>query len=171
MQNSGTNVTTKLGILKALEASPPEMVISLLSQITDVVENTMDGTSGALYAIFLNNLMHYFKLRAREATSVDTAFWTQALNSTLSSLSKYTPAQVGDRTMMDALIPFTSELGASGDVKQAAQVAKEGALKTMSMRPGLGRTVYIGNEDMWMGTIPDPGAWGLSMFFEGLAKG
>lgn len=163
-------VITKIGILYALTTSPPEDVIGLLSQVTDVVENSMDGTSGALYAIFLNNLTHYFKLRTKEAISVDTRFWTHALSSTLSSLSKYTPAQVGDRTMMDSLIPFVLTLEASSDVKQAAQAAKEGALKTMSMRPGLGRTVYIGNEERWMGKIPDPGAWGLKAFFEGLAE-
>jgi len=130
----------------------------------------MDGTSGALYAIFLNNLTHYFKLRTNESTSINAGFWIEALTSTLASLSKYTPADVGDRTMMDALIPFVLALKTSGDLKQAAQAAKEGALKTMSMRPGLGRTVYIGNEDTWMGKIPDPGAWGLKVFFEGLAE-
>ena len=142
----------------------------MLSQITSVVESTMDGTSGALYAISLNNLTYYFKLHANEASVVETRFWTEALKSALSALSRYTPAQIGDRTMMDALIPFTTTLVLTGNLREATKEAKEGTLKTVFLRPGLGRTVYIGNEDSWLGKIPDPGAWGLSKFFEGLAS-
>ncbi|KAK5046878.1 hypothetical protein LTR84_007232 [Exophiala bonariae] len=158
------------GIQKALATSRPKNIIKLLSRITEVVESTMDGTSGALYGIFLNSLLHYFRSHAEVMTVVDRGFWTLALDSALTVLSKYTPAQVGDRTMMDALIPFTLALKASSDVQHAASVAKEGALKTRSMRPGLGRTVYIGNEEAWLGKVPDPGAWGLSEFFEGLVR-
>ncbi|KAL2394116.1 Dihydroxyacetone kinase 1 [Exophiala dermatitidis] len=156
-------------VLKSLSTSPPQNIIALLDQVAAAVEDTMDGTSGALYTIFLNSLTHYFKLRAGEKTTVDTTFWSKALESTLAALTKYTPAQVGDRTLMDALLPFAQSLQATGDFKQASQAAKEGAAKTAAMRPGLGRSVYIGNEETWLGKIPDPGAWGLSKFFEGLA--
>lgn len=130
----------------------------------------MDGTSGALYAIFLNSLTHFFKLHANERATVDTKFWSDALGSALSALAKYTPAQIGDRTLMDALLPYAQALQSTSDFRQASQAAKEGAAKTAAMRPGLGRTVYIGNEESWFGKIPDPGAWGLSKFFEGLTQ-
>lgn len=128
----------------------------------------MDGTSGALYAIFLNNLTHYARSRATQAVVVDTAFWAQALQTAASALSKYTPAQVGDRTVMDALIPFVDSLSVDGELGKAAAAAAGGATKTRQMRPGLGRSVYIGNQDAWLGKVPDPGAWGLSKFFSGL---
>jgi dihydroxyacetone kinase len=130
--------------MSQLTASPPTDIISLLSSITFVVEQTMDGTSGALYAIFLNSLTHYFVSRAREATVVDSKFWGEALDTALKSLKKYTAADVGDRTLMDALIPFVLELRL-GSLQEASAAAAEGA--TMFMRPGLGRTVYIGDED------------------------
>lgn len=130
----------------------------------------MDGTSGALYAIFLNNLTHYFKLHAQETTSVDANFWSSALDAALASLQKYTPATAGDRTLMDSLIPFITTLR-TASLHEASTAARQGAEKTMFMRPGLGRSVYIGNEESWLGKIPDPGAWGLSKFFEGLYQG
>jgi dihydroxyacetone kinase len=130
----------------------------------------MDGTSGALYAIFLNNLTKYFKIHAQEATSVNAKFWSSALEAALVSLQRYTPATAGDRTLMDALIPFINSLR-TASLHDASAAARQGAEKTMFMRPGLGRSVYIGNEKSWLGKIPDPGAWGLSKFFEGLYHG
>ncbi|EXJ91910.1 hypothetical protein A1O3_00460 [Capronia epimyces CBS 606.96] len=157
-------------VLNSLSTYPPKNIIALLDQVAAAVEDSMDGTSGALYAIFLNSLTHYFKLYANQKATVDTKFWTEALASTLSALAKYTPAQVGDRTLVDALLPFAHALQSTGNLQQASQAAKDGAAKTASMRPGLGRTVYIGNDESWFGKIPDPGAWGLSKFFDGLAQ-
>jgi len=70
---------------------------------------------------------------------------------------------------MDSLIPFVKTLGSSGDAKKAAQASREGAEKTKAMKASLGRSVYVGAEDEWRGKIPDPGAWGLAEFFDGLA--
>ena len=85
------------------------------------------------------------------------------------SMSKYTPAKPGDRTLVDALVPFVEELGKSGDVGKAAQAADEGAKKTKGMKASLGRTVYVGGSGFE--EVPDPGAYGLAVFFQGLAEG
>lgn len=97
--------------------------------------------------------------------------WSDALSSAMSSLSKYTPATIGDRTLLDALIPFVTELQQSRDLGTAVKAAADGAVATKGMRPGLGRTVYVGGEEEWMGKIPDPGAWGVKAFLEGMVKG
>jgi dihydroxyacetone kinase len=129
----------------------------------------MDGTSGALYAIFLNSLTHYFQLHLK-TKDVDLKIWTEALDSSLSALSTYTPARTGDRTLMDALIPFVATLKNTERLETAVKAAEVGALNTKFMHPALGRTVYVGSEAKWMGKIPDPGAWGLYRFLEGLVK-
>jgi dihydroxyacetone kinase len=137
-----------------------------LSKIVQVVENTMDGTSGALYAIFLNSLVHY--LRQQASAGVATAkVWGTALKQASEALSRYTPAQPGDRTLIDALHPFIEVLNASGDFKKAAEASKKGAEGTKGMKASLGRTVYIGGSGFEQ--VPDPGAWGLSELFLGLA--
>lgn len=136
-----------------------------LSKIIYVVENTMDGTSGALYAIYLNALVH--SLRQASAGDATPKVWGAALKQASEAFSKYTPAQPGDRTLVDALHPFVETLNSTGDVKKAAEAARKGAEGTKGMKASLGRTVYIGGSGFEQ--VPDPGAWGLSEFFLGLA--
>ncbi|KAK8135297.1 Dihydroxyacetone kinase 1 [Apiospora sp. TS-2023a] len=137
-----------------------------LANIVSVVEVDMDGTSGAIYSIFLNALVHALKTFAPGDAS-DVKIWTGALNQSCNALSKYTPAKPGDRTLVDALYPFVEVLGKTGDLKKAAEASKEAALGTKGMKASLGRTVYVGGSGFE--EVPDPGAWGLACFFLGLA--
>lgn len=138
--------------------------------IIHVVETNMDGTSGAIYAIFLNALAHGLQLQSPSSPSpAAVGVWSKALQSSLDTLSKYTPARPGDRTLIDALYPFVGTLSKTGDVKSAALAAEAGAKGTRGMRASLGRTVYVGGEG-WQG-VPDPGAHGLAEFLVGLSEG
>ncbi|CAG8103941.1 unnamed protein product [Penicillium olsonii] len=142
-----------------------------LTRIVTVVENVMDGTSGAIYAIFLNALAH--GLRAQDPSSptpVTTEIWAQALRSSIDALGKYTPAKKGDRTLIDALVPFIETLSETGEVRVAAAAAQQGTESTKAMKASLGRSVYVGGEAGWVGKVPDPGAHGLSEFLTGLAE-
>ncbi len=141
-----------------------------VSQIIPAVESSMDGTSGALYAIFLNSLAHGLRIQSTSTqTQMTPQIWAHALKSSQDSLSKYTPAQPGDRTLVDALHPFVESLANTGDVRQAAEAARKGADGTKGMKASLGRTVYVGGKG-WQ-DVPDPGAYGLSEFLTGLAEG
>lgn len=93
--------------------------------------------------------------------------WGAALKQASESLSRYTPAQPGDRTLVDALHPFVETLIETGDLKKAAEASRKGAEGTKGMKASLGRTVYIGGTGFEQ--VPDPGAWGLSEFFLGIA--
>jgi dihydroxyacetone kinase len=159
------------GILKELEKSKDQKDAALfLDGIVGVVENTMDGTSGALYAIFLNSLAHGIRQQGGSGSqNADPKIWAKALGTAVQSMGKYTPAKPGDRTLVDALAPFVDELGKTGDVSKAAQAADEGAKKTKGMKASLGRTVYVGGSGYE--EVPDPGAYGLALFFQGLAEG
>ncbi|TGO21721.1 hypothetical protein BPAE_0204g00170 [Botrytis paeoniae] len=141
-------------------------VVVDLARIVQVVENTMDGTSGALYAIFLNSLLAALRENA-SAGQATPEVWAKALYSASEALSRYTPAKPGDRTLVDALYPFVETLNKTGDIKKAAEASRKGAEGTKGMKASLGRTVYIGGTGFEQ--VPDPGAWGLSEFFLGLA--
>jgi len=158
------------GILKSLDRTQTDAAL-YLDSIISTVETDMDGTSGALYAIFLNALA--FGLRSQNKTSdpqpATPEAWANALRSASESLARYTPAKPGDRTLVDALAPFVEELGRSGEIAKAASAAKEGAAKTKGMKASLGRTVYVGGSGFE--EVPDPGAHGLAVFLEGLAEG
>ncbi|EQB46568.1 dihydroxyacetone kinase [Colletotrichum gloeosporioides Cg-14] len=141
----------------------------LVDNIARVVEGNMDGTSGALYAIFLNALAHGLRLQSQQIQQVQQATsdaWAKALQSALSALGKYTPAQPGDRTVVDALAPFVSTFAASGSLKDAVEAARKGCESTKGMEASLGRSVYVGGEE-WK-NCPDPGAYGLVKLLEGL---
>ncbi|KAM3505554.1 hypothetical protein MY10362_002876 [Beauveria mimosiformis] len=153
-------------ILKHLDQHPftGDLVVDVAG-IVPVVENTMDGTSGALYAIFLNALVH--ALRTRSPGEATPQLWAAALQQSVDALSRYTPARPGDRTLVDALSPFVETLARSGDVGQAAQASRAAADATKGMKASLGRSVYVGGSGYE--EVPDPGAWGLACFFQGLA--
>ncbi|KAG9979438.1 dihydroxyacetone kinase, partial [Aureobasidium melanogenum] len=141
-----------------------------LGRIISVIETSMDGTSGAIYAIFLNALAAGLRAQSPDSgkKEVTTEVWAKAAKQALEGLGKYTPARPGDRTLVDALEPFIEQLAATNDLKKAAQAAKEGSDATKGMKASLGRSVYVGNEGFK--EVPDPGAYGLSEFLTGLAE-
>jgi dihydroxyacetone kinase len=152
------------------KSEPTDDLAVLLGRIVRVVESSMDGTSGALYFIFLQALTRNIRGQSTgrpEDIQVET--WARALEASIQELAKYTPAQPGDRTLVDALHPFVETLGRTGSVDQAAAAADEGSKKTISMKASLGRSVYVGGTG-WQ-EVPDPGAYGLSQLLLGLAQG
>lgn len=149
-------------------------VVKTVNRIVTVVENVMDGTSGAIYAIFLNALAHGLRAQDQDggssAVPATTEVWAKALKHSVTALAQYTPAKPGDRTLMDALVPFCDTLLETSDVRVAAAAAQQGTESTKSMKATLGRSVYVGSEEEWIGKVPDPGAFGLSEFLTGLAE-
>ncbi|GAB7339725.1 hypothetical protein MBLNU457_6291t1 [Dothideomycetes sp. NU457] len=136
--------------LSALPATVADLVTDL--------EVNMGGTSGALYCIFLTALSASL---ATEKTVPD------ALQAAMEQLLKYTRARLGDRTMLDCLIPFVETLRESGgDAEKAIEEARKGVEGTKTMQAKLGRSTYL-DESATMG-VPDPGAYGLLVLLQGM---
>ena len=154
-----------------------------VAQLAAVVEESMDGTSGALTSIFLHALVKALRDAApplplspkqqqqrpctATAVTADIGVWSAAALHAMAGLGRYTPAQPGDRTMMDALVPGLHALAEQRDLAAAARAARAGAERTRRMTPRLGRTVYIDRERV--GDVPDPGAVGVAVLLEGMA--
>ncbi|KAI1327994.1 dihydroxyacetone kinase [Xylariaceae sp. FL0255] len=136
-----------------------------VANIVPIVETNMDGTSGALFAIFLHALVN--SLRSLPSGFCTPELWATALKHSCSSLSSYTPAKPGDRTLIDALYPFVETLLETGTIQKAARAAMKAAEDTKGMKASLGRAVYVGGQGFEQ--VPDPGAFGLATFFLGLA--
>ncbi|KAA8901690.1 Dak1 domain-containing protein [Sphaerosporella brunnea] len=136
--------------------------VDTIFRLALLVEDSMDGTSGALVSIYLHALVKAL----RDSPDSSEVPWGRAALQALTGLGRYTAARPGDRTMMDALVPFLVALGRGEDLKTAAKKAREGAESTRGMRPKLGRTVYIDR----VGNVPDPGAIGVAVFAEGMAQ-
>ncbi|KAL9563665.1 hypothetical protein ACKAV7_012333 [Fusarium commune] len=126
-------------------------------------ERSMGGTSGAIYAIFLNAVANrLLELTASSSSFTVSEFIQQALQSGLDELCRYTPARIGHRTLMDALIPFVKNYSLDGSLKAALAEARKGAESTRQMVAALGRASYVGQDRFdEEGGIPDPGALGV----------
>ena len=91
----------------------------------------------------------------------------------LSALEDISGAKVGDKTMMDALIPATEAVGAyegsdeAGLFAAAAAAAAEGAENSKNFVSKFGRAKSYGEQTI--GT-PDAGAVSMACFFRGLAE-
>ncbi|KAG9241116.1 Dak1 domain-containing protein [Calycina marina] len=155
-------------VLAELEGKEWTDAVQLVGRIAQVVETNMDGTSGAIYAIFFNALAYGLSSQDTSSPTIVTAeMWAKALEHALQSLSKYTPAKPGDRTLIDSLSPFVATITETKDFSQATEAAKKGCESTKGMEASFGRSVYIGGDD-WK-KCPDPGAYGMVEFLLGMS--
>ncbi|CRG85123.1 hypothetical protein PISL3812_02256 [Talaromyces islandicus] len=156
-------------VTKGQDTSDEGDVIHNLETLAIVVENNMDGTSGALYAIFLNALAASLRVigtKLSERRLVQRSDWVQACSDALQAVRQATPACVGDRTLMDALEPFITSLQNGASEAASIHAAREGRDSTKGMTASLGRAVYVPEQE-WS-KVPDPGAAGLVCLLEGL---
>ncbi|KAH8660026.1 Dak1 domain-containing protein [Xylariales sp. PMI_506] len=155
-------------VLAHVQSTSTTDAVQLVTGIANVVEASMDGTSGALYAIFLSALAA--SLRGADvsgsAAPATPAVWAAALSGALVALSRYTPAKPGDRTVVDALQPFVETFKATANLAAAVTAGEKGCDSTKGMEASLGRSVYVGGDE-WK-NCPDPGAYGLVALLKGL---
>ncbi|KAK9436475.1 dihydroxyacetone kinase [Metarhizium brunneum] len=146
-------------------------VVKVLVELEDIVEGKMGGTLGGILGIFFVSLRSAVENNIGiAATEGPVALWAKALATALGSLRRYTPAKIGDRTVMDTLIPFADTMGKSG-FNDGVQAAVDGAEATKKMRPRLGRATYVGaGSSDGQELPPDPGAWGAMVAIRGLQK-
>lgn len=134
-------------------------------------QSIVGGSSGPFYAAFL--------LRAatslRTANASDPKAWAKASLEACDAISKLGDARAGDRTMLDALLPFASvfadsleEGRSSGDaLERAVRAAEQGAEATASMLPRRGRSSYLGDRAIGH---QDPGAMAAAIWLRAVVS-
>ncbi|CAK7197913.1 hypothetical protein SEUCBS139899_000563 [Sporothrix eucalyptigena] len=172
--------TGALALLSAVEGSdgkPPlaqaGSSVAVLRVLEHIVETKMGGTLGGILGIFLVSLRAAVEKQVAEGkTKEASAVWGNALTTAIEHLGHYTPAKVGDRTVMDTLIPFAEAID-QGGFAAGVEAAKKGAESTRTLIPRLGRATYVGaGKDASSGDLPpDPGAWGVMVALSGLYNG
>jgi len=147
-------------------------VADVFSKLGEAVRKEIGGTSGPLYAIFL-------LCAARALTNVTGKptgqEWSAALSAGCDAISQLGGARMGDRTMLDALIPasqtFSEQLAKGLSLKEAwalaVQAAEAGAKHTATLTPRLGRSSYLGDRALG---VPDPGAVAVALWMKALAQ-
>ncbi|KAG2733857.1 hypothetical protein G9P44_003382 [Scheffersomyces stipitis] len=140
--------------------------VATLAAITDLVEDSMGGTSGGLYSIYLTKLVG--SLGEKKELTTQT-FGDAAYSALYDGLFKYTRARVGGRTLVDTLQPFVDTLKGTGDIKASLSAAKKGCENTRELHAKFGRASYVDESEFKTeeGGVPDPGAVGLYAIIEG----
>jgi triose/dihydroxyacetone kinase / FAD-AMP lyase (cyclizing) len=83
-------------------------------------------------------------------------------------MQTYGGAGLGDRTMLDALLPALTELEAGHSLAEAAAAARAGADSTARVsRTTVGRSAYLPGSSL--AGNPDPGAEAIAVVFAALA--
>ncbi|GIZ99701.1 dihydroxyacetone kinase [Enterobacter cloacae] len=140
-------------------ALPLDDVSKLLLLVGDRLATVMGGSSGVLMSIFFT---------AAGQKLHDGKSLPDALMSGLAQMKQYGGADLGDRTLIDALQPALEALQ-KNDLQAAAQAAQQGAEATAKMeKAGAGRSSYVNKENL--DGVMDPGAVAVAEVFNVLAQ-
>lgn len=135
-----------------------------LDVVADWFLDHVGGSSGPLFGLLFNAMAK----RTRESTDTDRAL-VDGLADGTAAIQRVGEAVLGDRTMLDTLIPTIDHIQRHGipvDWPDAANVALRNAWATAKMRARMGRASYLG--DRAIGS-PDAGAMGIALLFWALA--
>lgn len=147
--------------------------VAVLQEVEDILEGKMGGTLGGVLGIFFVAMRTALEdnMALAKGDGGVPKLWAHAISTSLENLRRYTPAKVGDRTVMDTLIPFAQGI-AEGGFEGGLKAAIDGAEATRRMKPKLGRATYVGTgADSDKELPPDPGAWGAMVVIKGLMQG
>ena len=112
---------------KANEWAHSELPLkSLFLEVGEGVTNINGGSAGPLYGTYFEGLGE----ELNDEVDTDAVLLKQILQSGLTELQYLSTAKVGDKTMMDTLIPATeAAVSAADDIISIVTAAKEAAIK------------------------------------------
>ena len=155
-------------------------IITAIEDSDGGIQTLLDDAAMAVMAInggsavpLWNTWLDGMQEGAPEAEETDVAGIKAIFAKAFEELDEMSGAKVGDKTMMDALIPASEAIAAyEGDSEAelfnlAAAAAAAGAENSKNFPSKFGRAKSYGAKTI--GT-PDAGAMSMAKFFEGLAK-
>jgi len=161
---------------KRISKDPTKLdhLTSLLWTVADVAENTMGGSSGAMYSILTESAAAVLS----KQDSLHSKNISQAFDEGAAAMQVYGGAQLGDRTMLDALLPSLDALrstiaDAAGKTdmeafEAATCAAEKGASDTLGLKAKAGRASYVDANEL---KHPDPGAHAVGIIMRALYQG
>jgi triose/dihydroxyacetone kinase / FAD-AMP lyase (cyclizing) len=155
----------------ALPGYPLDDLPATLKAIGYTLQAALGGASGPLYGVLF--IRGGSALEGRDLS--DTQQWADALTEACNAMSELGGAKMGDRTMLDALIPFAEALkreaaegrSAKEILEAAVAAAVRGAEQTAHMLPRRGRSSYLGERALGHG---DPGAIAVSIWVRAIVS-
>lgn len=163
---------TMTKIAKAIAEAVEESDGGIQAMLDDAAMAVMTLNGGSAVPLW-NTWLDGMQEAAPEGGDIDIPGLQAVFAKALEELDDMSGAKVGDKTMMDALIPASQAIAAySGSDENelftlAARAAMEGAEASKGFVSKFGRAKSYGEKTI--GT-PDAGAMSMSYFFQGLAR-
>jgi dihydroxyacetone kinase len=159
-------------LLEALPIYPLDDPAATLQALGLTLQRTLGGTSGALYSAFF---LHASSQLRHAADPLAADAWAVAFREGCLALAELGGTALGDRTMLDALVPaadafqaaLQSGQSAAESLRAAADAAAVGAQSTAALSPRRGRSSYLGNRAIG---CPDPGAEAVAIWLRAIAR-
>ncbi len=167
----GTNMTRGARAAIAALADHPEDTTAarLVAAVGHSLSRSVGGASGPLYGTWFSALGRSLPAEL-PATAMELA---TALGAALDAVQQLGAAEVGDKTMVDALSPAARQAHAvassgadlAGMLRIAAGAAEDGAIATIPLRARRGRASYLGARSEGH---QDPGATSAAILLDAL---
>lgn len=156
-------------IERSLDAWEDDDVETFIQDLGDSTMEIGGGSAGPLYGTMIGGLSEPLA----DKGAIDGAMLKAMFAESLSAMEDITTAKVGDKTMMDALIPAVEAAAHAPDdvmeiLKAAAEAAEQGAKESEQYCSKFGRARSY--KEQTIGT-PDAGAVSTALFFRGLYEG
>ncbi|MFI6318990.1 dihydroxyacetone kinase subunit DhaL [Nonomuraea sp. NPDC050556] len=163
----GTNL--ERGFSAAVEELPSGPPGDVLTHVGNTLIRRVGGASGPLYG----SAFRAMGKALGEASEVSLASFASALQAGVDAVSRLGKASVGDKTMIDALVPAAQALtlAVQEGVKQdealarTVRAAEEGARATVPLQARKGRASYLGPRSVGH---QDPGATSSALILSAL---
>jgi len=141
----------------------------ILKKIGMKIMTTVGGSSGALFSTLLINMAKVYNKELSDQKNIAIMF-----NCGVEAMKKRGKADLGEKTMLDVLIPVSKKLNELSDKKDSKKIASEikqtaeiGMLSTKDLIATKGRASFLGERSI--GHI-DPGARSSQIAIEAICN-
>jgi dihydroxyacetone kinase-like protein len=157
--------------VQKLGNEPPNDIGANFRTVGMALLSSVGGAAGPLYGTFFLELGKQLAGR----TTVSAQEWATALRTAVATVAARGQAQVGDKTMIDALAPAVEELeralaegvSLAAAMQRAAAAAAEGMRATIPLQARRGRASYLGERSVGH---QDPGATSSALLLTAAAE-
>ena len=169
----GMTIARAMGIAeKVIAESDKKELKGLLKDVGWGVMGVDGGATGPLLGSFLMGLGNGID----ELETIDCAKLAAMFEAGLAAVRRQSKAQIGDKTLMDALLPAVDAMRRAADegksireaLQQAANAAENGAISTKEFKARFGRAKNLGERTIG---CQDPGATSMALIFQGFFEG
>lgn len=146
-----------------------EDIGTFLKECSMIITEHCGGASGPIWGSALRSAGKY----AFGKTEINSLELSELLQSSVDIIQKRGGAKLGDKTLLDALIPATQAIKESSKagenlfeaMKKSADAAVLGAEKTKEYAASKGRASYVGDRSI---NFVDAGAYAIGVIFTGI---